>query len=492
MGPPLTVAVDVKKRQKELREEFGKEAQRDWWDPGEDGRGGGRPAGIRKLVNTLEDAAAERKMFHPRFAGGENALLRMFDRVTYKWLNQCIHHTTVGLPFTPTVKGEAEISPDPMMIVAWHAAWLFTQQVYLAHDATNMAPVTQLEVTWWGCMIRFSEAFGRTEATERLEEELMEMLGVDLADGADQGWIYGRRIALADAVNWQWFRFKQFIFRRDPRRRKASSLRRCNRESRGQGGESKRAEDRPSCRRARDKSLVDLGPGDVEPGSPTPARLQLGTKVSQDRHHAGIHAPEDRGGLVRRRRVQGHDSTRRGSEHRVPRIHPMSEVVTMIGASHSAEEAAEVEQVMRRLGLAGPVELSIRGQGEGIAVIVIQAAVPIFLEPFLRPVADGAAERFKRFFWELHEGTRWGREARIRQIYVRPDAVTSEEWERSGRRGRLPGWRHEDPQQPELVMTSLMPDEAWEALAELDPDLLEAGGSYWWSDEERRWRRAGE
>lgn len=170
----------------------------------------------------------------------------------------------------------------------------------------------------------------------------------------------------------------------------------------------------------------------------------------------------------------------------------MSEVVTMIGAGHSAEEAGEVEQVMRRLGLAGPVELSIRGQGEGIAVIVIQAAVPIFLEPFLRPVADGAAERFKRFFWELHEGTRWGREARIRQIYVRPDAVTSEEWERSGRRGRLPGWRREDPQQPELVMTSLMPDEAWEALAELDPDLLEAGGSYWWSDEERRWRRAGE
>jgi hypothetical protein len=36
----------------------------------------------------------------------------------------------------------------------------------------------------------------------------------------------------------------------------------------------------------------------------------------------------------------------------------------------------------------------------------------------------------------------------------------------------------EDPQEPELVMTSLMPDEAWEALVDLDPETLEAGGSY--------------
>jgi hypothetical protein len=170
----------------------------------------------------------------------------------------------------------------------------------------------------------------------------------------------------------------------------------------------------------------------------------------------------------------------------------MTEITSMTGAGHSVEEAGAVETVMRHAGLEGPFELAIRGQGEGVAVIVIQATVPIFLEPFLRPAAEGAAERLKEFFREIHERTRWGREARQRQLYIRPEAISAEEWEASGRRGRLPGWRPEDPQEPELVMTSLMPDEAWEALVDLDPATLEAGGSYWWSEKERCWKRSGE
>jgi hypothetical protein len=169
----------------------------------------------------------------------------------------------------------------------------------------------------------------------------------------------------------------------------------------------------------------------------------------------------------------------------------MESVVTMIGAGHTEAEAADVEEVIRGVGLAGPCELAVRGQGEGVAVIVIQASVAIFLEPFLRPVADGAAERLKRFFYEVQEKTRWGREARLKQIYVYPDAVTNEEWESSGRHGRLPGWRHEEPDEPAIVMSSLMPDEAWEALFELDVDALEPGRSYSWSHEERRWRPSG-
>ncbi len=213
MGPPLTVADDVSGREKALRDEFGREAQRDWWDPGRHGRGKGPPVGIRKLVNTLEDAAAERKMFHPRFAGGENALLRMFDKVTYKWLNQCIHHTTVGLPFTPTVKGETEKSPDPMLIVSWHASWLFTQQVYLAHDAIGMAPVTNLEATWWECMIRFSEVLGQKDGKLRLEDELMAILGVDFLEEPERQWLYERWLDLSDTIsNWR-FRLKQIIRR---------------------------------------------------------------------------------------------------------------------------------------------------------------------------------------------------------------------------------------------------------------------------------------
>lgn len=116
----------------------------------------------------------------------------------------------------------------------------------------------------------------------------------------------------------------------------------------------------------------------------------------------------------------------------------MDSVVTMIGAGHSADEVTDVEEVMRNVGLPGRCELAIRAQGEGIAVIVVQASVAIFLEPFLRPVADDAAERLKRFFWEVHERTRCGKEARLRQMYVRPDAVTSEEWRAQVGRGGCP------------------------------------------------------
>lgn len=40
-------------------------------------------------------------------------------------------------------------------------------------------------------------------------------------------------------------------------------------------------------------------------------------------------------------------------------------------------------------------------------------------------------------------------------------------------------------------MSSLMPDEAWEALVDLDVNSLEPGANYYWSEEERRWRPSG-
>jgi hypothetical protein len=218
MGPPLTVADDAKSREQSLIKEFGSEAQRDWWDPGRQGKGVGRPVGIRKLVNLLEDAAAEHKMFHPRIAGGEQPLLRTMERVTYKWLNQCIHHTTVGLPFTLSVKGKAEKSPDPMFIVAWNASWIYAQQIYLAHDAAGLRG-RSWEATWWQCMLTFSEYLGRSEWTDRLENELMAMLadadsfGIAARRGA-RGRLYARWLGLREAASWWWLRLRTLRHRR--------------------------------------------------------------------------------------------------------------------------------------------------------------------------------------------------------------------------------------------------------------------------------------
>lgn len=174
MGPPIETSNDITKRARELVEEFGGEAQRDWWNPGRKGRGNGGDVKLRKLVSLLEDAAAEHQMFHPRFAGGEEPLLRRMDLVTHKWMNQCIHHTTIGLPFTPTGGGSIEVSPDPMLIVSWNSAWIYTQQIYLLLDLNDM-DARALERRWWRCMVRFSETYGQTAWTARLKSELARM-----------------------------------------------------------------------------------------------------------------------------------------------------------------------------------------------------------------------------------------------------------------------------------------------------------------------------
>lgn len=93
----------------QLVEEFGKQATGDWRDPGKEGQGRGKPVGLRRIVVWLEKVAAERKRFHPRFAGGEEPLLERIDRTIHKWLSQCVHHTAVGLPFAPVDEDEVEV-----------------------------------------------------------------------------------------------------------------------------------------------------------------------------------------------------------------------------------------------------------------------------------------------------------------------------------------------------------------------------------------------
>jgi hypothetical protein len=205
MGPPLSVPDGAEARAKDLFEEFGKEAQRNWWDPGREGHGEGQDVKLRKLVHWLEEAAAEHKMFHPRFAGGEKALLRRMDLVTHKWLSQCVHHTTIGLPFTPTEKGKVEKSDDPMLIVSWNAAWLFTQQIYLLLDLNNMDG-RHLETVWWICMIKFARALEQPDWEARLADELIEIAGDEVG-----------RLTLGDRIAIRWHEFRDKLFRRHRR-----------------------------------------------------------------------------------------------------------------------------------------------------------------------------------------------------------------------------------------------------------------------------------
>jgi Family of unknown function (DUF5677) len=176
MGPVLSAPDDLEDHESELVEEFGHQATRDWWDPGKEGSGKGKDVGLRKIVVQLEQVAANKERFHPRFAGGEEPLLERIDRTIHKWLSQCVHHTAVGLPFTPIGNDEAEAPPDPFLLVGFSASWLFAQQVYLIHEL-NHVPYDEIDTVWFACMAQFTKIFLGAEAAEKLAGQWAEHYG---------------------------------------------------------------------------------------------------------------------------------------------------------------------------------------------------------------------------------------------------------------------------------------------------------------------------
>lgn len=141
IGPRLVADVKgLRARQNELGREFRGRARRDWWDPGTDGRGSGSPVGIEGVAGILEDAAAGQDRFHPRFAGGEQAILRQYEAVHVKWFSRQLHHTAIGLPFQPHPAGPVQSPPE--YGAAWHVMfssyWIFGQQGYLLLEHSGL------------------------------------------------------------------------------------------------------------------------------------------------------------------------------------------------------------------------------------------------------------------------------------------------------------------------------------------------------------------
>jgi hypothetical protein len=170
MGPPMKVPDGLNKRAAALRKEFGPEASRNWWDPGDEGEGRGRELGIRRIAQELERAAAEHRMFHPRFAGGDSSVLGKTERVVQKWMTQCLHHTAIGLPFTPVSSEDWLVPEDPMPAVAFRASWLYSQQVYLLQEieGRDLRPV---ETIWMYCMAGLVKIPEGRASEEQVEAE---------------------------------------------------------------------------------------------------------------------------------------------------------------------------------------------------------------------------------------------------------------------------------------------------------------------------------
>jgi hypothetical protein len=135
---PLIVSneKDLRSKQNELGRVFKGRARRDWWDPGTEGRGSGAPIGIEGVATILEATAAKHERFHPRFAGGEEPMLRRIEAVIVKWFSRQLHHTALGLPFQPNVNGPITEYADNLAPwrVLFTAYWTMGQQIYLVFE----------------------------------------------------------------------------------------------------------------------------------------------------------------------------------------------------------------------------------------------------------------------------------------------------------------------------------------------------------------------
>jgi hypothetical protein len=138
LGSPLTSTPEktLRGRQNALRKEFRGRARRDWWDPGKEGRGAGQPIGLEGVVSILEDTALRHERYYPRFAGGQEPMLRRMEAILVRWFSRQLHHTAIGLPFQPEPTGAPSLVNDPVVGLRtfFSAYWSYGQQLYLLHD----------------------------------------------------------------------------------------------------------------------------------------------------------------------------------------------------------------------------------------------------------------------------------------------------------------------------------------------------------------------
>ena len=156
LGRPVADASALRSQQNALFSEFGGEAQKDWWDPGSEGKGAGKPIGLRGVARRLEEEAASGGMFVIRFAGGREPMLARMELVVHKWLTQFLHHTALGLPFAMTPDGTPGLLTDPSGTVLFAAVWIFGQQIYLLHDLHGR-DMSEFNEVFRACLI---EGFG--------------------------------------------------------------------------------------------------------------------------------------------------------------------------------------------------------------------------------------------------------------------------------------------------------------------------------------------
>jgi hypothetical protein len=143
------------------------------------------------------------------------------------------------------------------------------------------------------------------------------------------------------------------------------------------------------------------------------------------------------------------------------------EARAMVSAGASEEQVEAVGTVLRDAGFVGECAAELGTQGGGIEAVMLDLAPKAFLAGLAGAAGADAWKRVKRLMRELREAFGEPERSHV-QLYLRPDAITKVEFERSHRKVGPPGFHRNPGCHPEeLLVTTLMSDDDLRRIVEL-------------------------
>jgi hypothetical protein len=151
-GFDVTIEDELLEQQDDLRKEFGRFAERDWW--GQD------RSGERLTMPSLVDKLARAERFNPRFTG-EAPILRQYYAINQKQWTQALHHTAAGMGSAVAERGAFPVSagPPPFLILAGNH-WVFAQSIWGAIELAAPAVLGYFEKLFFAGLAVFNTVAG--------------------------------------------------------------------------------------------------------------------------------------------------------------------------------------------------------------------------------------------------------------------------------------------------------------------------------------------
>lgn len=159
-------------------------------------------------------------------------------------------------------------------------------------------------------------------------------------------------------------------------------------------------------------------------------------------------------------------------------------VEVMVDTAASAAEVEAISAALSDVGIDNRTEASARMQGDGPWMILLVMLAAPFLSGFTGEAGKDGWKALKRLVANLHEARgceRWG------QLVIRPGVIDEAQAQAEG---KLLGFPIPGNPNVELTIATGIPDEAYQALCDLDLGAFD-GGTLHWNEQAGEWVQYG-